>query len=307
MVENVIIIGSGPAGYTAALYTGRSLLNPLLIGGRKNGGQLMFTSIVENFPGYVNGIGGIELMTDLESQAVKFGTRVINKDVKNINTKIYPYKVTLDNEDVYYTKSVILATGSSPVWLNLENESKLKGRGVSTCATCDGAFFRDEQVIVVGGGDSAMEEAIFLTRYAKKVIIVHRNKTFRASNIMLDRARNNSKIDWKTESIVKKWLITDSVLSGVLLDTPKGEQNLYCTGAFIAIGHRPVTGFLNGDIKTDDHGYIITQKNTMTSIEGIFACGDVVDTRYKQAITAAGDGCKAALDLEKWLSENSSD
>jgi thioredoxin reductase (NADPH) len=306
-IHKVIIIGSGPAGYTSAIYTSRALLEPLLITGDDEGGQLMTTSDVENYPGYINGIEGPELMNTLRCQAQRFGTLFINDKVKSIqNSK--PFKVrTIDHE--LLCESIIIATGASSVWLNVENESFLRSNGVSTCATCDGAFFKDEDIVVVGGGDSAMEEAIFLSRYAKKVTILHRREEFRASKIMFDRAKSNPKIEWKTNVLVSKWLVDGNKnMVGALLYYPKDNstEEFKCTGAFIAIGHKPNVEFLEGQLETNSDGYIVLKENTMTSVNGIFACGDVCESsqRYKQAITAAGEGCRAAMDCEKWLDEN---
>lgn len=304
MIQQVVIIGSGPAGYTAAIYTARAMLNPVLITGHSIGGQLMNTTDIENFPGYMNGISGSEMMEQLRKQSVRFGTCLITADVKDVDCSSNPFRISLDNGDIILSLSVIIATGAQALWLNLEGETKLRGRGISTCATCDGAFFNGEDLLVIGGGDSAMEEAIFLTRYAKSVTIVHRRDEFRASKIMLERAKKNEKIKWRTNTTVKKWLSTErGDLRGAVLNTYEGEEKVEIGGAFIAIGHLPTTSFLNNQIETDENGYILHKKNTMTSVPGIFACGDVVDTRYKQAITAAGQGCQAAMDVEKWLEE----
>jgi len=306
--NNVIIIGSGPAGYTAAIYAARALLNPILITGNDKGGQLMTTSDIENYPGYIKGISGYELMETLHCQAERFGTQYVNDEVESIEiTK--PFKVKTKRNE-YFCHSIIVATGASALWLNLENEEFLRSNGISTCATCDGAFFSDENLIVVGGGDSAMEEATFLTRYAKKVTIVHRKDEFRASKIMLEKAQNNPKIEWKTNFFVSKWLIDSTKnLCGALLQNtkePNIQETIDFTGAFIAIGHKPNTKFLNGQIETNSDGYIINKEHTMTSVPGIFTCGDVCESsqRYKQAITAAGEGCRAAMDCEKWLEQN---
>ena len=303
--EEVIIIGSGPAGYTAGLYTGRAMLKPKLFAGFASGGQLMLTSDVENFPGYPEGIGGPEMMMELRAQASRFGCDIIDKNVDSIDTSSRPFKVNV-GKDQFLAKSLIITTGAEAIWLDAGNEDKHKGQGISTCATCDGAFFRDKEVIVVGGGDSAMEEATFLTRFCSKVTIVNRRKELRASQIMADRARENDKIDWKLNKVVKEWVGNQGNFEGVILtDTNTGEEELLkCDGAFIAIGHKPMTKFLDGQIELDNHGYIVPKENTMTNVSGIFAAGDVVDTRYRQAITAAGMGCMAAIDAEKWLEEN---
>ena len=304
-INNVIIIGSGPAGYTAGLYTGRAMLEPLLFAGFSSGGQLMLTSDIENFPGYPEGIGGPEMMLELRSQASRFGCNIIDKNVDSVDLSVTPFKVKVGNEE-HLTHSLIITTGAEAIWLDVENESIHKGRGISTCATCDGAFFRNKEVIVVGGGDSAMEEATFLTRFCDRVTIVHRREVLRASQIMSDRAKNNPKIGWKLNKVVKSWLGKEGNFEGaVLADTVTGEEEDFsCDGAFIAIGHKPMTSFLDGQIVTDSEGYIIWKENSMTSVPGVFAAGDVVDTRYRQAITAAGMGCMAAIDAERWLEEN---
>lgn len=306
-VRNVIIIGSGPAGYTAGLYTARAMLDPLMFAGYMSGGQLMLTSDIENFPGYPEGIGGPEMMMQLREQAERFGLHVEDKNVERVDLSSRPYKVYVEGEE-FLTDSIIVSTGAESIWLGAEGEEEQKGRGISTCATCDGAFFRDEEVIVIGGGDSAMEEATFLTRFAKKVTLIHRRDVFKASKVMYDRAEKHEKIEIKTFRNVKKWLSDESGLTGAVLEDPRdgSEETIACTGAFIAIGHKPITGFLDGQVEVDDHGYIIHKDHTMTSVEGVFAAGDVVDTRYKQAITAAGMGCQAAIDVERWLEDQHS-
>ncbi len=304
-VRNVIIIGSGPAGYTAGLYAGRAMLEPLLFAGYMSGGQLMLTSDVENFPGYPDGITGPEMMIHLRSQSEKFGCEVVDKNVGSVDLSSRPYKVYVEGEE-FKAHAIIISTGAEAIWLGVEGEEEQKGRGISTCATCDGAFFKEQEVLVIGGGDSAMEEANFLTRFASKVTIIHRSDSFRASNIMLERAINNPKIEIKRWKKVISWLSDEDGLSGAKLeDTNTGEiEEIGVTGAFIAIGHKPITSFLNNQIETDGEGYILHKENTMTNVEGVFAAGDVVDTRYRQAITAAGMGCQAAIDCEKWLEEN---
>jgi len=303
-IRNVIIIGSGPAGYTAGLYTARALLDPLMFAGYMSGGQLMLTSDIENFPGYPEGIGGPEMMLQLREQAEKFGLEVEDKNVEKVNFSKRPFKVWVEGE-IFQAKSIIICTGAESIWLGAEGEEEQKGRGISTCATCDGAFFRDEEVIVIGGGDSAMEEATFLTRFASKVTIIHRSDNFKASKVMYERAFNNSKIEIKTFKSIKSWNSDEKGLSGAILeDTRSGEiEEIYCSGAFIAIGHKPITKFLEGQIEIDETGYILAKEHTMTNIHGVFAAGDVVDTRYRQAITAAGMGCQAAMDAEKWLED----
>ena len=304
-VRDVVIIGSGPAGYTAGLYTARAMLNPLMFAGYMSGGQLMLTSDVENFPGYPQGIGGPEMMMQLREQAERFGLEVQDRNVESVDLSQRPYKVLVEGEE-FLANAIIISTGADSIWLNAPGEAEQKGRGISTCATCDGAFFKEEEVLVIGGGDSACEEATFLTRFASKVTLIHRRDVFKASTIMYERAANNDKIEIKTFRQVKEWLSDENGLTGAVLEDPRdgSTEEISATGAFIAIGHKPITGFLGGQIETDENGYIIHKQHTMTSVEGVFAAGDVVDTRYKQAITAAGMGCQAAIDAEKWLEEN---
>jgi len=303
-VKNVVIIGSGPAGYTAGLYSARAMLEPLMFAGYMSGGQLMLTSDIENFPGYPEGIGGPEMMMQLRSQAERFGLEVQDRNVESVDLSKRPYKVTVEGEE-FLTHSIIISTGAESIWLNAPGEAEQKGRGISTCATCDGAFFKNEEVLVIGGGDSACEEATFLTRFASKVTLIHRRDVFKASNIMYDRAANNDKIEIKTFRQVKEWKADENGLTGAVLEDPRDGtiEEISATGAFIAIGHKPITAFLGEQIETDDNGYIVHKNHTMTSVEGVFAAGDVVDTRYKQAITAAGMGCQAAMDAEKWLED----
>ncbi|MDP7372440.1 MAG: thioredoxin-disulfide reductase [Candidatus Poseidoniaceae archaeon] len=304
-VRDVVIIGSGPAGYTAGLYTARAMLKPLMFAGYMSGGQLMLTSDIENFPGYPQGIGGPEMMMQLREQAERFGLDVQDRNVESVDLSERPFKVLVEGEE-FLANSIIISTGAESIWLNAPGEAEQKGRGISTCATCDGAFFRDEEVLVIGGGDSACEEATFLTRFASKVTLIHRRDVFRASNIMYERAANNEKIEIKTFRQVKEWLSDDNGLTGAILEDPRdgSTEEIAASGAFIAIGHKPITGFLESQVETDENGYIIHKQHTMTSVDGVFAAGDVVDTRYKQAITAAGMGCQAAMDAEKWLEEN---
>ena len=303
-VRNVIIIGSGPAGYTAGLYSARALLEPLMFAGYMSGGQLMLTSDIENFPGYPEGIGGPEMMIQLREQAEKFGLEVQDKNVERVDFSEKPFKVWVEGEE-FHSKSVIICTGAESIWLGAEGEEEQKGRGISTCATCDGAFFREQEVLVIGGGDSAMEEATFLTRFASKVTLLHRRDVFRASKVMYERALNNPKIEIKTFRTVRSWLSDETGLSGAVLEDPRdgSTEEISCTGAFIAIGHKPITNFLEEQVETDESGYILAKTHTMTSVDGVFAAGDVVDTRYRQAITAAGMGCQAAIDAEKWLED----
>ena len=303
-VRNVIIIGSGPAGYTAGLYSARALLEPLMFAGYMSGGQLMLTSDIENFPGYPEGIGGPEMMIQLREQAEKFGLEVQDKNVEKVDFSEKPFKVWVEGE-LFLSKSIIVCTGAESIWLGAEGEENQKGRGISTCATCDGAFFKEQEVLVIGGGDSAMEEATFLTRFASKVTLLHRRDVFRASKVMYERAANNPKIEIRPFRTVKSWLSDESGLSGAILEDPRNGviEEIACTGAFIAIGHKPITEFLGGQVETDNSGYILAKTHTMTSVSGVFAAGDVVDTRYRQAITAAGMGCQAAIDAEKWLED----
>lgn len=308
MIHNVCIIGSGPAGYTASIYCARARLNPVLITGYETGGQLMTTSEVENFPGYSKGISGPDMMKELHEQAERFGTEFINTNVINIDCSSRPFHITLDNGEDILSKSIIVATGAEALWLNLEGEKKLRSRGcISSCAVCDGYFHQDENLIVVGGGDSMCEEAVFLTKFAKKVTVIHRRKEFRASKIMLERAKNNTKIEWKTGYVIEKWLTDDKGdLNNVFLrNTSDNSTEVFpCDACFLAIGHKPSTEFLKNQLETDSNGYILHKDHTMTSVAGIFSAGDCTDTRYRQAISAAGQGCQAALDCEKWLEES---
>lgn len=309
-IHKVIIIGGGVAGYTSAIYTGRALLSPLVILGNVYGGQLMNTTEVENFPGYPEGVQGPVMMKHLHQQAERFGAEFVIADVLNVeisaNIEDKPHKVLTDNGQEYLTHSIIIATGANPIWLNAIGEENFRGNGLSTCATCDGSFFKNEKLLVIGGGDSAMEEAIFLTRFASKVTIIHRRDEFRASKTMFERAKNNEKIEWKTFRTVKQWNSNDKgeLVSALLLDPRDNtEEIISCGGAFIAIGHRPATSFLPEEIEKDEDGYILHKENTMTSVNGVFAAGDCTHTNkyYNQAITASGEGCKAAIDCEKWL------
>jgi thioredoxin reductase (NADPH) len=304
-VREVIIIGGGPAGYTAALYAARSNLNPLVIEGFAWGGQLMITSDVENYPGYPEGILGPEMMNDFRRQAERFGSEFLTDDVTAVDFSEYPFRVSVNDED-FRAKAVIIATGANARQLGLESERTLQGRGVSYCAVCDAAFFREREVVVVGGGDSAMEEAIFLTKFATKVTLVHRRDEFRASPIMLDRARANEKIDFLTPYVVDEALGDEGKLTAVRVShTESGEtRELPADGLFVAIGHDPNTKLFEGQLDMDEAGYLLTQPgSTATNVEGVFAAGDVVDHTYRQAITAAGTGTMAALDAERWLSK----
>jgi thioredoxin reductase (NADPH) len=298
----VIIVGGGPAGYTAALYAARANLRPLVIEGFNWGGQLMITSDVENYPGYADGILGPEMMQDFRRQAERFGAEFVTDDVTKVDFSERPFRVWVGDEE-YRSQSVIVATGATARQLGLESEQRLQGRGVSYCATCDAAFFPQKHVIVVGGGDSAMEEATFLTRFASKVTIVHRRGEFRASPIMLDRARANEKIEWVTNAVVDE-VLGDGRVSGVRLrDTQTGDTwEVEADGLFAAIGHDPNTGLFLDQLEHDEAGYLITKHgSTETNVPGVFAVGDVQDHVYRQAVTAAGSGCMGALDAERYL------
>ncbi len=305
-VRDVIIIGGGPAGYTAALYTARANLRPLVIEGFNWGGQLMITSDVENYPGYPDGILGPAMMADFRRQAERFGAEFMTDDVTRVDFSERPFRVYVGDEE-HRADAVIVATGASARQLGLESEQKLQGRGVSYCATCDGAFFRDKVVVVVGGGDSAMEEATFLARFASKVVIVHRRDEFRASPIMVDRARADEKIEFVLNAVVEEVLGTDDGhVTGVRLrDTVTGESSdLEADGVFVAIGHDPTTALFLDWLDHDDQGYLVTEPgSTRTNIVGVFAAGDVQDHTYRQAVTAAGSGTMAALDSQRFLDD----
>ena len=301
--RNVTIIGSGPAGLTAALYAARANLKPLLIEGVEAGGQLMLTTMVENFPGFRDGVMGPELMAEMRAQAERFGTEIIQGNVTSAELSRRPLKLEV-SDHLLYTETLIIATGATSRLLGLPSERKLLGHGVSTCATCDGFFFREKPIVVVGGGDSAMEEATFLTKFASKVTIVHRRDTLRASKIMQDKAFENPKIDfaWNSEIEDIHDMSKGFVTSVLLRDIVTGERSeLGVDGVFIAIGHTPNTALFRGQLEMDANGYIITHQGTHTSVPGVFACGDVQDHIYRQAITAAGTGCMAAIDAEHYL------
>lgn len=300
-IREVIIIGSGPAGLTAAIYNARADLKPLVFTGLKWGGQLMDTTEVENFPGFPEGIIGPELMQNMINQAKKFGTELAYKDVTKVDFSGKIKKVWAGAEE-YQSKVVIIATGSTPKKLNIESESRLWGKGVSSCATCDGAFYKEKTVAVIGGGDSAMEEANFLTRFANKVYLIHRRDEFRASQIMQDRVQNNKKIEILWNSEVKEVLGEENVTGLKIFNNKKNIENeVAVDGMFLAIGHVPTTKFLENAVELDEQGFILVKENTQTSVVGVFVAGDVKDHRYQQAITAAGMGCMAALDVEKYL------
>jgi len=317
-IRNVIIIGSGPAGLTAAIYLSRANLKPLLVAGVKWGGQLMLTTEVENYPGFVDGIQGPDLMDKVRKQAERFGTEIITDDVTAVDFSKRPFEIYTGSPppqgsgEVYKTKSVVIATGAETKWLGLPNEKKLIGRGISSCAPCDAFFFKDKKVIVVGGGDSAMEEALVLTKFATEVTIVHRRDEFRASKIMIDKAKNNPKIKFILNSLVTD-VLGEAKVEGVKIKNVKDEKvsEMTIDGIFVAIGHLPVTNLFKGQLELDEKGYIkraivdsrssIDAYQMMTSVDGVFVAGDVHDVHFKQAVTAAGYGCQAALEVEKWI------
>ncbi|MPY97707.1 MAG: thioredoxin-disulfide reductase [Actinophytocola sp.] len=304
-VRNVIIVGSGPAGYTAAVYAGRAQLEPLVFEGSQFGGALMTTTEVENYPGFRDGIQGPELMDEMRAQAERFGAELRSEDVEQLELNGSVKYVTANGQR-YAARTVILAMGAEPRYLYVPGEQELLGRGVSSCATCDGFFFRDHDIAVVGGGDSAMEEATFLTKFARSVTIIHRRDEFRASKIMLARARANEKIKWRTNAQVTEVVGDGTVKSLLVADTVTGEEStLDVTGFFVAIGHDPRSDLIRGQVDTDDEGYVLAAgRSTYTNVDGVFACGDLVDSTYRQAITAAGTGCSAAIDAERWLAEH---
>jgi thioredoxin reductase (NADPH) len=300
---DVIIVGSGPAGYTAAIYAARANLRTLVVQGRQLGGQLMLTTDVENYPGFENGVMGPDMMDVFERQALRMGAEMCPEDVTNIDFTRRPFAVTIeDGPEPVYAKALIVATGASALWLGLQNEKRLYGRGVSACATCDGAFFRNKAVAVVGGGDTAMEEAIFLTRFASHVTLIHRRDSLRASKIMQQRALGNEKISFRWNTIIEDVLGDEKVTGLRLRDvSTDAVSELPVDGFFVAIGHRPNTDLFKDALTLDEENYIVPAEHTMTNIPGVFAAGDVTDRRYRQAITAAASGCQAAIDAERWL------
>lgn len=313
-IRNVIIVGSGPAGYTAAVYAARANLKPLMISGAEIGGQLMTTTDVENYPGFPEGVMGPEMMQKFRQQAARFGTEFVDEIVTNIDMSKRPFVVTSETQE-FKAHAVIISTGASARWLDLPGEKELRtgGKGLTACATCDGFFYRGKEVIVIGGGDSAMEEATFLTKFCTKVTIVNRRSEFRASKIMAERARTNEKIEFKTPYVVVGYKTggEKGMIEGVVLENTEtgAKEDFPCSGVFMAIGHTPNTAFLKGQLKTDESGYVLIgpmanearHMSTATSVEGVFACGDCADHIYRQAVSAAGTGCMAAIDAERWL------
>lgn len=306
--HRVMILGTGPSGLTAAIYAARANLSPVVVEGNEPGGQLTLTTEVENFPGFPEGIMGPELMENMRKQAEKFGATFIRGWVTSVDLSQRPFTVTVNDKDVHTSQTLIVSTGASAKMLGIPGETDLVGRGVSTCATCDGFFFRNKPIIVVGGGDSAMEEATFLTKFASEVTIVHRRKELRASKVMQERAKSNPKISWVLDVTPVSVQSDGNKVNGLeVRDNETGETRiLESQGVFVAIGHNPNTEFLGNQVECDDVGYIMTKGvSTATSVEGVFACGDVMDSHYRQAITAAGSGCKAAMDVEKFLEGSS--
>lgn len=301
-MRTIVIIGSGPAGLTAAIYAARANLSPLLIEGWQSGGQLTTTTDVENYPGFAQGIMGPELMKQMRAQAERFGTEFLTGEVTAVELRQRPFTLTIDGERTIHTKTVIIATGASAIPIGVPNEARLIGHGVSTCATCDGFFFKGKELVVVGGGDSALEEAIFLTKFARKVSVVHRRDKLRASKIMQERAMKNEQIAFVWNAVIQDILGQDLVTGVRLHNVVTGRTTeLPCEGVFVAIGHRPNTALFTGQLAMDEHGYLRTGTGTATNIPGVFAAGDVQDALYRQAITAAGSGCMAAMDAERFL------
>jgi thioredoxin reductase (NADPH) len=301
--RKVVIIGTGPAGLTAAIYSARADLKPLVLEGHEPGGQLTLTTEVENFPGFELGVMGPELMATMKKQAARFGAEFLSVMCTDVDLQKRPFVVTTSNDQTFLAETVIISTGASAKWLGLPHEKELTGRGVSTCATCDGFFYRDKVVHVVGGGDTAMEDATFITKFAKKVYVVHRKDTLRASKPMQERAFKNPKIEFIWDSVVTEIKSNESGVCGIVVENLKSgiKESRTTDGLFYAIGHTPNTAFLRGQLELDNHGFIRTQNGPQTNIPGVFACGDVQDSYYRQAITAAGTGCQAAIKAERYL------
>ncbi len=302
--KKIVIIGSGSAAYTAAIYAARANMDPLIFGGVSMGGQLMITSEVENFPGFPEPIQGPELMERMQKQVERLGVKIINEYVVKVDLSRRPFYVETTEGTAASAEALIVATGANAKWLGIDSEKRLMGHGVSACATCDGFFFKNKEVVVVGGGDTAMEEATFLTKFASKVVVVHRRDSLRASKIMQDRAKKNPKISFIWDTAIEE-ITGNGHVDGVKLKNLKTNAvvPLKCDGVFMAIGHQPTTGFLGAQLKLDENGYVVADDRTRTSVEGVFAAGDVMDHRYRQAVTAAGNGCKAALEAERWLAD----
>lgn len=304
-IQNLVIIGSGPSGLTAAIYAARANLSPILISGPQPGGQLTITSDVENFPGFSSGIIGPKLMEEMKKQAKKFGTQFVESQVSKLDLSKSPFTISTDSSKFreFKSRTVIISSGATARLLGLDSETRYMGHGVSACATCDGFFFKNKEIVVVGGGDSAMEEANFLTKFAAKVTIIHRREQFRCSKILMERAQKNKKIEFLTNFTVAEFIGDGKELTGVLLKDKEGNMKEFlCQGAFIAIGHQPNSDLVKGQLELDENGYIVTKKHsTETNVPGVFACGDVQDSVYRQAITAAGTGCMAAIDAERYL------
>ena len=305
VIYDVIVIGSGPAGLTAAVYSGRALLKTLVVAGTVSGGQLMLTTEVENFPGFEEPILGPDLIQRMTKQAQRFGAQFVHEDATNVDFRTRPLRVKTASQ-TYESNAVIIATGASAKWLGLDSETRLRGKGVSSCATCDGFFFRGKETVTVGGGDVAIEDTVFLTKFVNHATIVHRREELRASKILQERAFKNPKISFVWDSVVEEILGENKVEGARIRNVKTGKQNvLKCDGVFIAIGHQPNTGIFEGQIELDQKGYVVTSQGTATSVEGVFACGDVRDFKYRQAVTAAGEGCRAAMDAENYLEEKS--
>src|ERR687894_477995 len=302
---DVVIVGSGPAGYTAALYAARANLDVLVFQGFEVGGQLMLTSDVENYPGYRDGVMGPDMMDDFEAQAARFGAKMRPQNVERVDFSERPFRLWAeDGDEPVFARAVVIATGAKAKWLGLPGEERLMGRGVSGCATCDGFFFKDKRVAVVGGGDTAMEEALFLTKFAGEVLLIHRRDEFRASKIMLERARNNPKVSFLTDTVVEDILGEEGVEGIRVKNTKTGdERDLEVDGYFAAIGHAPATGLFKGQVEMDEGGYVIQKEHTRARVPGVFAGGDVPNRPSRGVVTAAGDGCRAAIDAERWLED----